>query len=79
MTMSSPLVAAIAMSLSSILIVANAPRLDYGAQTRTRRAGFAGRSNASFIWILKNGQYDDLEGAAQRILFEDHDARLPRW
>ena len=25
---------------------------------------------ASFMWTLKNGQYDDLEGAAQRILFE---------
>jgi cbb3-type cytochrome oxidase maturation protein len=28
---------------------------------------------ASFMWTLKNGQYDDLEGAAQRILFEGHD------
>ena len=25
---------------------------------------------ASFMWTLKSGQYDDLEGAAQRILFE---------
>jgi cbb3-type cytochrome oxidase maturation protein len=25
---------------------------------------------ASFMWTLKNGQYDDLEGAAARILFE---------
>jgi cbb3-type cytochrome oxidase maturation protein len=24
---------------------------------------------ASFMWTLKNGQYDDLEGAAARILF----------
>jgi cbb3-type cytochrome oxidase maturation protein len=24
---------------------------------------------ASFMWTLKSGQYDDLEGAAQRILF----------
>jgi len=28
---------------------------------------------ASFMWTLKNGQYDDLEGAAQRILFEGDD------
>ena len=28
---------------------------------------------ASFMWTLKDGQYDDLEGAAQRILFEGHD------
>jgi cbb3-type cytochrome oxidase maturation protein len=30
--------------------------------------GLAGM--ASFMWTLKNGQYDDLEGAAQRILFD---------
>ncbi|OCK57865.1 cbb3-type cytochrome oxidase assembly protein CcoS [Bradyrhizobium sp. LMTR 3] len=28
---------------------------------------------ASFMWTLKNGQYDDLEGAAQRILFEGNE------
>ncbi|MDI4232724.1 cbb3-type cytochrome oxidase assembly protein CcoS [Bradyrhizobium sp. 31Argb] len=28
---------------------------------------------ASFMWTLKSGQYDDLEGAAQRILFERHE------
>ena len=28
---------------------------------------------ASFMWTLRSGQYDDLEGAAQRILFEGHD------
>ena len=27
---------------------------------------------AAFIWSLKNNQYDDLEGAAQRIL-DDND------
>ncbi|UGY15627.1 cbb3-type cytochrome oxidase assembly protein CcoS [Bradyrhizobium septentrionale] len=25
---------------------------------------------ASFMWTLKSGQYEDLEGAAERILFE---------
>lgn len=25
----------------------------------------------AFIWSLKSGQYDDLEGAAQRILLDD--------
>lgn len=25
----------------------------------------------SFIWSLKTGQYDDLDGAAQRILMDD--------
>jgi cbb3-type cytochrome oxidase maturation protein len=28
---------------------------------------------ASFMWTLKNGQYDDIEEAAQRILFECRD------
>jgi len=26
---------------------------------------------ASFLWTLKNKQYEDLSGAASRILFED--------
>lgn len=26
---------------------------------------------AAFIWSLKSGQYDDLEGAARRILIDD--------
>ncbi|MCB1720870.1 MAG: cbb3-type cytochrome oxidase assembly protein CcoS [Rhodospirillales bacterium] len=26
---------------------------------------------AAFIWSLKSGQYDDLDGAAQRILFDE--------
>ncbi len=25
----------------------------------------------SFIWALRNKQYDDLEGSSKRILFED--------
>ncbi len=24
-----------------------------------------------FLWTLRSGQYDDLEGAAQRVLFDD--------
>ena len=31
---------------------------------------------AAFLWSLKSGQYEDLDGAAQRILFDD-DAPLP--
>jgi len=27
---------------------------------------------AAFIWSLKSGQYDDLDGAAHRILFDDN-------
>lgn len=26
---------------------------------------------AAFFWSLKNGQFDDPDGAAQRILFDD--------
>jgi cbb3-type cytochrome oxidase maturation protein len=26
---------------------------------------------AAFIWSLKSGQYEDLEGAAERILFDE--------
>jgi len=28
----------------------------------------------AFLWSLRTGQYDDLDGAAQRILFDDEDA-----
>ena len=28
---------------------------------------------AAFLWSLKSGQYEDLEGAAQRILLDDED------
>lgn len=33
--------------------------------------GFAGV--LAFLWTLRNGQYDDLDGAAHRIFLEDHD------
>jgi cbb3-type cytochrome oxidase maturation protein len=28
---------------------------------------------AAFFWSMRAGQYDDLAGAAERILFEDED------
>ncbi|MGE5476454.1 MAG: cbb3-type cytochrome oxidase assembly protein CcoS [Bacteroidales bacterium] len=28
----------------------------------------------AFLWALKSGQFEDLDGAAHRILFEDDDA-----
>ena len=31
--------------------------------------GFAGL--AAFLWSLRSGQFDDLEGAAHRILLDD--------
>ncbi|MGF1476012.1 MAG: cbb3-type cytochrome oxidase assembly protein CcoS [Geminicoccaceae bacterium] len=31
---------------------------------------------AAFLWSLRSGQYDDLDGAAERILLDDeHDAK----
>lgn len=33
--------------------------------------GFAGL--AAFIWAIKSGQYEDLDGAARRILIDDDD------
>jgi cbb3-type cytochrome oxidase maturation protein len=29
---------------------------------------------AAFMWALKSGQFDDLDGAAERILFDDDEA-----
>lgn len=30
----------------------------------------------AFLWSIKSGQFDDLEGAAERILYDD-DLQLP--
>jgi len=32
---------------------------------------------AAFIWSIRSGQYDDLDGAAQRILIDDDPADGP--
>ena len=32
---------------------------------------------AAFLWSLKSGQYEDLDGAAQRIIFDDDDDPPP--
>ncbi|HTN40630.1 MAG TPA: cbb3-type cytochrome oxidase assembly protein CcoS [Asticcacaulis sp.] len=32
---------------------------------------------AAFLWSLRSGQYDDLEGAAARILLEDETNEPP--
>lgn len=28
---------------------------------------------AGFLWAMRSGQFDDLDGAAERILFDDED------
>ncbi len=30
----------------------------------------------AFLWSLKSGQYDDLQGSAERILYDDADEPL---
>jgi cbb3-type cytochrome oxidase maturation protein len=37
--------------------------------------GLACITLGAFLWSLKSGQYEDLDGAAERILFDDE--RLP--
>lgn len=32
---------------------------------------------AAFLWALKSGQFDDIDGAANRILFDDDDPPRP--
>jgi cbb3-type cytochrome oxidase maturation protein len=31
----------------------------------------------AFMWSLRSGQYEDLDGAAERILFDDEDRPAP--
>lgn len=31
-----------------------------------------------FMWAVKSGQYEDLEGPAHRILMDDDDPRIPK-
>lgn len=33
---------------------------------------------AAFLWALKSGQFDDLDGAANRILFDDPEGEPPQ-
>lgn len=32
---------------------------------------------AAFLWSLRSGQYEDLDGAAERILFDENDRPDP--
>ena len=31
----------------------------------------------AFLWSMKSGQFDDMEGNASRILFDDDDEQVP--
>lgn len=36
-------------------------------------------SGLGFFWAVRSGQFDDLEGPAQRILMDDDDPMVPRY
>lgn len=38
--------------------------------------GLGGLGLTAFMWTIKNKQYDDLDGAAHRILFDDEAERI---
>ena len=91
-----PLIAAAAMSGSSVLVTLNALRARRRGASRPERSlrwamnvliylvpmalalGLTGL--AAFLWSLRNGQYDDMDGAALRVLSDDDvsNSRKPR-
>jgi cbb3-type cytochrome oxidase maturation protein len=38
--------------------------------------GLGGLGLGAFLWALKSGQYDDMDGAAHRILFDDPEDKV---
>jgi cbb3-type cytochrome oxidase maturation protein len=38
---------------------------------------FVGLAAVGVLWAIKSGQFDDLEGPAQRILMDDDDPLIP--
>lgn len=41
--------------------------------------GVVGVALWAFLWAVRAGQFDDLEGPAHRILMDDDDPRIPRF
>ena len=39
--------------------------------------GLMGVAIAFFLWTVRTGQYDDLEGPAHRILMDDDNPKIP--
>lgn len=38
---------------------------------------FLGIAIWAFLWAVKSGQFEDMEGPAHRILMDDDDPRIP--
>jgi cbb3-type cytochrome oxidase maturation protein len=38
---------------------------------------FVGLAAFGILWAIKSGQYDDMDGPAQRILMDDDDPMIP--
>ncbi len=38
---------------------------------------FVGIALWAFLWAVKSGQFEDMEGPAHRILMDDDDPRIP--
>ena len=75
-----PLIAALCMSGSSLVVVGNALRLGSAARRVSIivylipiALALGALGLAAFLWALRSGQFDDLDGAAERILFDDED------
>ena len=74
-----PLIAALAMSGSSLLVTLNALRAREAKAWRMNvlvylvpvALALGGLGLAGFLWAMKSGQFDDLEGAAWRAISDD--------
>jgi len=84
-----PLVAAITMPISSLIVIGNAARIHTCLKMKNYRGRmdviyslipgmmlFGLLSFAVLIWAVKKGQYEDMEGNASRILLDDDDDML---
>jgi len=40
---------------------------------------FLGAAIWAFLWAVKSGQFEDMEGPAHRILLDDDDPRIPHY
>jgi len=39
--------------------------------------GLGGLGLIAFLWALRSGQFEDLDGAAERILYDEEDDEAP--